>query len=567
MRLPAALTPLRHSAYRSLWLAYVVTSLGTWLQNTGAGWLMTTLAPNPLIVSMVQAATILPVFLLALPAGALADIVDRRLFLIGTQVWTMLAAALLALLTLSGATGPWSLLALTFAIGIGAAMTGPAWGAIVPDLVPREDLVQAIALNGVGFNIARAVGPAIAGILLLITSAGTAFALFAVSILAVVAALVRWQPSKTRSKLPPENLISAMRAGIRFVSNTPAMHAAVIRVAAYSLPAAAPWALLPLVVRHQLGLDAGFYGLILGVMGVGGVTAGLTLPFWRRRFSRGGVVLIAGSSSAAGILVLASATVWPVAALGMLLFGLGWTASYSTIQAAAQLAAPPWVRARALAVYQLSYNGALTLGSFGWGWLATRVGLQWTLLSAGFTLLALTFGTRWLDLDLGDARMGASARPKLPTPEAPDARVLPQLTEGRARVLETVRYVIRPADRDAFLAAMAEVRRVRGRAGACEWRLFEDVAHPERWLERWEIESWTDHLREAARLSDDDLAALARAAGFQIPDKAAVAARYIAVDPPHGPGNGRGAWALGGAERRIAPGVTGPAVINTQQKD
>ena len=258
IRLPPALVPLRNSTFRRLWLASVVAWLGTWLQNTGAGWLMTTLAPHPLIVAMVQAATIMPVFLLALPGGALADIVDRRVFLIGTQLWTILAAATLAALTLGHAMTASVLLILTFAIGIGSALTAPAWSAIVPELVPREDLVQAIALNGIGYNLTRAVGPALAGFLILLGGTSLAFSLYTVSILAVIGALLTWKRDSRRfTGLPREHLVSAMRAGVRFVRNTPAIRNAMVRTIAYSLPASAPWALLPLVVREQLHLGAG----------------------------------------------------------------------------------------------------------------------------------------------------------------------------------------------------------------------------------------------------------------------------------------------------------------------
>src|SRR5579862_3581560 len=216
MRLPAALVPLRNSTFRTLWLANVVAWLGTWLQNTGAGWLMTTLDPQPLIVAMVQAATIMPVFLLALPGGAMADIVDRRVFLIGTQVWTIASAILLAVLTLTGGmTATW-LLTLTFAIGIGSALTQPAWSAIIPELVPREDMVSAIALNGIGFNLTRAIGPALAGFLILLGGSGLTFSLYAASILAVIGALVMWRRDARRfTGLPREHLFSAMRAGMR----------------------------------------------------------------------------------------------------------------------------------------------------------------------------------------------------------------------------------------------------------------------------------------------------------------------------------------------------------------
>ncbi|MBV9117554.1 MAG: MFS transporter, partial [Acetobacteraceae bacterium] len=279
-RLPRALAPLRHTAYRRLWAANVVTSLGLWLQNTGAGWLMTSLAPVPLIVALVQVATILPSFALSLPGGALADIVDRRRLLIGTQVWMMVAAGLLAALTLLHLTTAWGLLALTFAIGVGGALTAPAWSAIIPDLVPRGDLVQAIALGGIGFNLARALGPALAGALVLLGGAGLAFALYASSFVAVIAALLAWRGRRPtqRAALPREHLPSAIRAGARFVRNTPLIQNAMLRCFAFALPASAPWALLPLVVREQLGLGAGMFGLILGLMGAGGVTSGLLMP-------------------------------------------------------------------------------------------------------------------------------------------------------------------------------------------------------------------------------------------------------------------------------------------------
>jgi MFS family permease len=534
MALPPALLPLRNPMFARLWVAYIVTSLGTWLQNTGAGWLMTTLSPSPLTVSLVQAATILPFFLLALPAGALADIVDRRVFLIGTQVWTMAAAAVLAGMTIAGLTTPASLLILTFAIGIGSAMTGPAWSAIVSELVPREDLVQAIALNGIGFNIARSLGPALAGFLVVLAGSGFAFALFAVSIVAVVGALFSWRRVPGRSTLPREHLMSAIRAGTRFVANTPAMRATMLRSFVYALPAAAPWAVLPLVVREQLGLGAGMYGLILGLMGVGGVASGLLLPNFRRHANRSTIVFISSLCSCLGMAVLGLSRHWVPAALGMALFGVGWVAAFSTLQAAAQLSAPPWVRARALAIYQLSYNGALAFGSFGWGWLGTRIGLSGVLLAAAAGGALAAVAVRGFGIDQAAASLPTATRPQ-PPPEAAAAELAAILPQARGQLMETMHYRVTPAQREAFLAAMAEVRMVRGRAGALFWQLYEDVAHPDGWMETWAMESWIDHLREATRMSEADQAALARASQFQRDPSVPIPHRYIAVEPsPHG---------------------------------
>ncbi|MGI4953916.1 MAG: MFS transporter [Janthinobacterium lividum] len=528
MKTPAALLPLRHGVFRMLWTANVVTALGTWMQNTGAGWLMTSLSPSPVSVSLVQAATIVPTFLLALPAGALADIVDRRRYLIATQLFTMAAAVLLTALTYANAIDASGLIALTFVIGIGAAMYQPAWGATVPEIVPRADLVHAIALNGIGFNLARAVGPAIGGVLVLFGGPGLAFLLYALSFIVGVAALLRWRRRVRRSTLPREHLVAAMRAGMQFVRHTPAMRAAMMRSVAYFLPCSAIWALLPLVVREQLGLGAGSFGLLLGLMGVGGVTAGMLLPRVRGLGGRGKTVLGASLFSCAGMGLVAATHHWAPAALGMALFGFGWVSAASMIQAAAQLAAPAWVRARALAIYQLAFNGALAFGSLLWGWLGSWIGLQQSMAMAAACSVVLALMVRGYSLDQTAAP--ASAAPAPPTPEAPAPEFAEILPLSRRRILETMRYRVAEPDRPHFLRAMEAVQHVRGRAGAVEWRLYEDVAHPDGWLEVWAMQNWTDHLREAVRLSDHDRQVLAAAAVFH-DSSAPLPCRFISVEP------------------------------------
>lgn len=529
MALPPALLPLRHPLFRMLWSANVVVSLGVWMQNTGAGWLMTTLDPDPLRVAMVQAATILPIFLLALPAGAIADIIDRRLFILVTQGWMLCAAALLAILTYAGMTGAWSLLALTFAIGIGTAMNAPAWGSVMAEAVPRQDLAQAIALNGVGFNIARAIGPALAGFLVLFGGPELAFGLNAISYLAIVGVLLTWHRRQRPSKLPREHLLSAMRVGMRFVRHTPVMRAAMLRSAAFYGPASAPWAMLPLVVHEQLHLGAGTYGALLGLMGVGGVASGLVLPQIRARLTRGGTVMFSMISTFSGMAILAAAHHWLPAALAMILFGIGWVAASSVIQGAAQLSAPGWVRARALAIYQLASNGAMVFGTFFWGWLGREIGLSTVMVVAAIAGIVLCLLARDFSIDFETAPH-ATAVPAPPKPEDVAPELLTFVQEGHSRVLEWQKYAIDPAHQEEFLAAMVDVRDARGRAGALNWQLYEDVAHPEGWIEIWAVETWTDHLREAGRTSETDRAALAHAQSFHrgtpLPP-----ARYIAVAP------------------------------------
>jgi MFS family permease len=530
MRLPAALAPLRHPLFRLLWSANVVVSLGVWMQNTGAGWLMTTLSPNALSVSLVQAATVMPIFLLALPAGALADILDRRRFILTTQAWMLFAAALLALLTYAHLVDPAVLLAATFAIGAGSAMNNPAWGSVMAEAVPRRDLVQAVALNGVGFNLARAVGPALAGVILVIGGPALTFALNAVSYLAVVSALLTWHRRARRGSLPREKLVGAIRAGVRFTRYTPAMRAALVRSAAYFGPAAAPWAMLPLVVREHLHLGAGFFGLLLGLMGLGGVIAGLMLPQVRNHLDRGNTILVSTACSAAGMALLALTHHWFGAAIAMLVFGLGWVGASAVAQGAAQLASPPWVRSRALAIYQLASNGGLFIGSFIWGWLGTRIGLPATLLAASVSSITLGFMVRGFGLDQQESPVPGTGSAGVPAPEDVAPELGPLLGATRGRVLETQHYRIDPAEQSAFLSVMAEVRDVRGRTGAQAWQLYEDVAHPDHWLEVWSVESWTDHLRESSRMSQEDRAVLACAMAFQRDDPPPPS-RYLAVAP------------------------------------
>lgn len=514
MQLPSAIAPLRHKLFRLLWSTNLVVSVGVWLQNTGAGWLMTSLAPNALMVSMVQMATILPMLLLALPAGALADIVDRRLFIMLTQGWMLLAAAGLAVLTYMGLTTAPLLLGFTFAIGLGQAMNSPAWGSVMAESVPRHDLVQAITLNGIGFNLARAIGPAFAGVLVLAGGPGLAFGLNALSYLAVIVALLSWHRRKRTPALPREQLGAAMRAGVRFVQHTPVMQAAMVRTTSFFFAAAAPWAMLPLIVKQQLGMGAGTYGLLLGLMGAGGVTSGLLLPQIRARLSRGNTVFASGVISCGGMTLVGMASHWLIAAIGMVLFGIGWVAASAVAQGTAQMAAPPWVRSRALAIYQLGFNFAMVLGTFFWGWLGTVIGLAPSMFAAAATGLALCTLARRADIDAVPLVVQPAPLEARPTPEAVDPELVGLVTEARGRVMEWQQYRIDQSEHDQFLAAMVDVRDVRGRAGAVGWQLYEDIAHADGWLEVWTVENWTDHLREATRMNAADHAVLAHAMAF-----------------------------------------------------
>ena len=467
---------------------------------------------------------------LALPAGALADIVDRRLFLLGAQAWILLMALILAALTWTDSLGPWGLLALTFAIGAGTAMNFPAWAATTNELVPREDLVGAIALNGIGFNLARAVGPALGGFAIAAAGPDAAFALNAVAFLVLILALVFWRPAGPRAdaegapalghagggtlRLGQPGDAGGDRPGLRLLP----VHRGGLGPAAADRPPA-------------IGLGPQAFGLMLGVMGMSAVATGFALPALRGRLDRSGTVFWASILAGVAMAILAAARHWAPAALGMLLYGAAWITAGSTLAASAQLAAPGWVRARAIAIYQLSFFGAMALGSALAGWVGGSFSVPLALGVAAVGCAVAAVAVRRWRIDSVALQETAGTPSVMPKPEAPAAELHGLLGEASGRVLEVVRYRIDPARRPVFLAAMQEVRRVRLRSGAGTWRLYEDVAYPDRWVELWTVDSWTEHLREEARLTDWDRAALARAAALHRGEEAPEAARFLNVNP------------------------------------
>jgi MFS family permease len=484
--------------FRALWIASVASNVGTWVQNVGAAWLMTSLAPRPLAVALVQVASNLPFFLLAFPAGALADVVDRRRLALVALVWLSASAALLSGLVFAGVVGPRALLALTFAIGMGSALLAPAFASIVPELVPRDEIEPAVALNAISMNLARAIGPAVGGVVVATAGAGANFALNALSFVAVMAVLWRWRPEAPERRLPPEELVGAMRAGLRYVRHSPALGTVLARAGAFVLPASALWALLPLYARDQLGLGPTGYGGLLGCFGAGAVTAGLLLGPARRRLSAERLVTGAALVFAASQLVLAGARALAPAAVALFVAGAAWLSLLSTLNATAQLAIPAWVRARALAIYMLAVFGGLAAGSAGWGALANLAGVP-----RAFALAALA-------VVLGRA---ATLRQRLPEGEGPDltpaSRWLePQLARSiepeRGPALVTVEYQIDPTQAQAFARAAQGLGAIRRRDGAIRWGLWADVEQPGRYLESFVVESWLEHLRQHERITAAD---------------------------------------------------------------
>ena len=490
--------PLSFPVFRALWIATIVSNVGTWMHDLGAGWLMTSLSPSPLLVALVQTATTLPMFLLALPAGALADIVDRRKMLLAAQVLGMLAASVLAIVTLQNRVTPEVLLGATFVLGTAAALSAPVFQAIVPELVDKQALPDAIALNSLGVNISRAIGPALGGVIVALAGTAAVFALNAVSVFAVLAVLFTWRRPQAVHGLPPEHFFGAIKAGYRYTRHSPALRLVLIRAVGFFLFGSALWAMLPLVARRGLELDAAGYGALLGCMGAGAVVGAILLKRLRRRvpantLSIGATLVFALSTTA-----LALATSAWAAGSVMFAAGFAWIGMLTSLNVAAQMASPSWVKARALAVYLLVMQGGMTGGSILWGSLAssTSVATALTVASLG-QAVALVLAFRWRLPQDSATDLAASNHWAEPV-------VSIQPADDRGPVLIEIEYRVEPARLAEFVSALRSFRAERYRDGAMRWDVWEDVAEPGRVVESFVVESWVEHQRQHARVTHAD---------------------------------------------------------------
>jgi MFS family permease len=512
-RLASAWTPLRYRLYLALWIAQLVSNIGTWMQNVGAVWLMVTLGGGALLVALVQTATSLPVFLVGVPAGALADIVDRRRLLVATQTLMLAAAAVLAWLTWAGRVTPWALLGLTFALGVGSALNMPAWQAIQPELVPAEQFPQAVALGGVSINIGRAVGPAVGGVIVAAAGPQVVFALNAVSFLAVTVVLARWRRPRIERVMPAETLVSAIRAGFRYGRHSRALSAVLVRSGLFIVPASALLALLPLVARGPLRLGAAGFGGLLAAFGAGAIVSAVLLPRLRAWLSVDAV--IAGSTllvAAAGF-VLAYVHQTAVVAVVLVVGGAGWVSALSALNVAAQGAVPEWVRARGMALYLLVFQGGVAAGSALWGVVA-GVRLAGALAAAAVMLLGgLAVAPRW------PLRMWERLDLR-PSPVWPEPVVILDPAALSRPVLVTLAYQVVDGQVEGFLEAMVRVGRMRRRTGARRWGLFQDSANPERFLETFLVDSWHEHVRQHQRPTASDQQTLTEVAVHLVADPA-----------------------------------------------
>lgn len=494
--------PLSNRVFRMLWLAGLGSNLGSWVHDLGASWLMTDLTPSPLWVSLVQAATSLPIFVLALPAGALADVVDRRRLLLGAQLWMLLSAVVLSLVTASGHTTPALLLLATASLALGSALSMPAWQALLPELVKPGQLAPAIALNGLSINLARTIGPALGGLLVASQGPAAAFAFNALTFGGILVVLARWHRPVKPQALPAERWFAAVRVGLRYVRYSPAFRGLLRRALAYFPWAAALWALLPLIARREMGLSAGGYGLVMGSMGLGAVLAAFMMPRLRRKFSLNKLLGLATLVFAAVMAALSSLRHPALVCLVMAVAGGAWLTTMSGFGVAAQTLLPGWVRARALAVYLVVFFGCLAAGSALWGVVATRLGIQVSLGAASAGLLISLILVRRDRLE-GDPKINLTPSRHYPVPEAAQGHDF-ELDYDQGPVLVRVEYRVRQDALEEFQAQMAALRLQRLRGGALEWALFVEPTRPEVHWELFLSGTWLEHLRQHERLTVSD---------------------------------------------------------------
>jgi MFS family permease len=504
-----AWSPLSHPLFRNRWFASVLSNIGTWMQDTAATWLMTIMTGSPFLIALMQTAASLPVLVFGLPAGATADILDRRRLLMFWQTWMLVAAILLSVFTLGGGIGPALLLGLTLLLNVGAAMNNPAWQAIVPELVPRSELAGAISLNSAGYNLARAVGPALGGLVVagfasVVTGAGVVFFINALSFAFVIAVLYAWhrRPIHT-SALPAERMLGSIRAGLRYVRHSAPIRGILVRTFLLTSSVSAMWALLAVVAQRDLARGALGYGLLNASIGTGAVIGAFALTRVRAAMSAHAVITASTVTFACTLLVMAfSHHLWLVVP-ALLAAGVAWTSTTSTFNIAVQISAPSWVQARLLGTYQMTFQAGMAIGSAFWGAVAERASTPVALTAAAIALLVgLPVSRRYRILAGAPGDLTSAAQAKALNRSAPT--VVIELDPDEGPVMVSIDYQIDVAEADAFVGAIHDLRAIRLRDGAVRWGLFHDSAVEAHYVETFLVESWAEYLRQRERMTMTD---------------------------------------------------------------
>ena len=519
------LVPFRYKTFAVMWSAMLISNIGTWMHSIGASWLMTELSASPLIVSLVQTATTLPVFLFALLAGALADIFNKRQLLMLTNTSMLVTTIIFAVMVWQGLMTEGLLLLFTFILGSFAAFMAPTWQSIVPRMVERSDLPQAVALSGVSINLSRAIGPALAGLLISVYGLATPFFANAISFLVILAALWWWvyeKPSPTNT-LPSERVWSAIRAGIRYVRYSQPMKNTLWHIVGFMFFANTFWSLLPVIARNQLGGNATFFGLLMGAVGLGAVAGVFLLSSLRERYSANQIVLIGSVLTAIVTAYFAIAQSQLLAVLLSSFFGAGWVLVLASVNVSAQQALPDWVRARGLAIFMMLTFGSMSLGSAFWGYMSDVVNVATVMVIVAVgNVLFMLFAKRF-ELQQGE-HLDLTPSFNWPAPAT-----YTQISNDAGPVIIEVRYTIARQDRQAFLEAIKDLRNFRIRDGGYHWCVYEDVEQEGCFVEHFMEESWLEHLRHHARITHADQPVQDRVRAFHQGTKPPTVRHYLAA--------------------------------------
>jgi MFS family permease len=492
----ATFAPFRSRIFLAIWAASLVSNFGSLIQAVGASWLMTSIAPSPDTVALVQALAALPILLLALPAGALADIWDHRVIMLIALSVNLTASVALAVVAYLGHITPWTLLSFTFMLGCGVALYGPAWQSAVADQVPREEVPAAVSLNSLAANLAQTVGPAIGGVIVATAGPPAAFFVNSISYVALIVVLSAWRRERAPPTLPPERMRTAMQAGLQYVLHSPAIRAVLLRGFFFGLMGSATWALMPLIARDLLGGGALTYGILFGAFGAGAVIGSLMSALIRQRLSHHAIISLASITFGIMGIGIAFSTDIALTTLLLVFSGMAWMLTLSTLSITVQISSPRWVVGRALATYQMITFGGLAGGSWLFGELAKDYSIGMSLIAGGGSMALLAVLGSKLRLPRTDQRKLDPFRSNLAPPNT-TAEVVPQ----SGPVVVSVEYRIAAEDRDAFMISMREMRRIRRRNGAQRWTLLQDIDDFSHWTERFECPTWLEYLRQRQRLT------------------------------------------------------------------
>jgi MFS family permease len=512
--------PLRHAVFRKIWFASLLSNLGLLIQGVGAAWAMTQMTPDADKVALVQTALMLPIMIVAMPAGAIADMYDRRVVALLSLVLSLTSATALTALAWFNLVTPNILLAFCFIVGCGMALFGPAWQSSVSEQVPADVLPSAVALNGISYNIARSFGPAIGGVVVALAGAVAAFALNAILYVPLLIVLFLWKRVSEPSRLPRERLNRAIVSGVRYIANSPPVRTVLIRTLITGICGGSISALMPLVARDLLHGGAQTYGIMLGAFGMGAVIGALNITEVRRRFSGEASVRVCALINGMGIAVVAVSTNAVLTAATLVVTGAVWMLAIALFNIGVQLSAPRWVAGRSLAAFQAAIAGGVGLGSWGWGRLTDAGGVEMALLISATVMFISPLAGLWLRMPPIGAKVDDADT-------LADPEVKLSLTGRSGPLVVEIEYRVAQDNARAFHGVMQDVQLARQRNGAYGWSIARDIADPERWTERYHCPTWLDYLRQRNRSTISERALYDQAAKFHIGEEPIMVRRLL----------------------------------------